>query len=226
MDSTISIWLLHISVFYHRADPAVPEGDRKGNLRKPLTGTLYITVKAARELEHAPLTKRSAKIFNETTVVLKIEGNARAKSHPSRTDKWNQDFEISVDKANEVTIATYDKQGNEQPMPIGFTWIRLSDLVEALRRQKVGMEAAGGGWVTAAGAMSGPPSGPGGGRYQQPGIDSPLMPYGAGAQMGGPGMPGAPGAGSEGIEAWFMVEPAGAVLLHLNFGKHDKPHLG
>jgi len=208
-----------------RTDPTVPEGDRKGNLRKPLTGTLYITVKAARELEHAPLTKRSAKIFNETTVVLKIEGNARAKSHPSRTDKWNQDFEISVDKANEVTIAIYDKQGNEMPVPIGFTWVRLSDLVEALRRLKVGMEAAGGGWVTAAGAMSGAPSGPGGGRYQQPGMDSPLMPYGAGTQMGGPGMPGPPGAGSDGIEAWFMVEPAGAVLLHLNFGKHDSPYL-
>src|SRR5258706_4132339 len=110
------------------------------------------------------------------------------------------------------------------PVAIGFTWVRLSDLVEALRRLKVGMEAAGGGWVTAAGAMSGAPSGLAGGRYQQPGMDSPLMPYGVGTQMGGPGMPGAPGAGSDGIEAWFMVEPAGAVLLHLNFGKHDSPY--
>ncbi|CAG8594932.1 3509_t:CDS:2, partial [Acaulospora colombiana] len=43
--------------------PANPIGDRKGNLRKPLTGTLQITVKAARELEHAPLTssKKSSK---------------------------------------------------------------------------------------------------------------------------------------------------------------------
>jgi classical protein kinase C len=199
------------------SNPANTEGDRKGNLRKPLTGTLSVTVKAAKELEHPPLTKKSNKIFNETTVVLKIEGNFRAKSHPTRTDRWNQDFELSVEKANELTIAIYDKQGNELPQPIGFAWIRLSDLVEALRRQKIGMEAAGGGWVTADGAMSsgGYPRGGQleGGPYQSGG-DAPLMPYGA--AMGGPG---GGGQSSEGVEAWFVVEPAGAILLHLNFGQ-------
>lgn len=202
-------------------DPTTPAntiGDRKGNLRKPLTGTLQITVKAAKELEHALLPKKSNKIFNETTVVLKIEGNFRAKSHPSRTDRWNQDFELSVEKANELTIALYDKHGNEMPAPIGFTWVRLSDLVDALRRQKIGMEAAGGGWVTADGAMNNPGGYGGQGRFEQNpyqlGGDGPLMP-------GGMGMGGGTGA-SEGIEAWFMVEPAGAVLLHLNFGECRK----
>jgi classical protein kinase C len=202
------------------ADPSAPAntiGDRKGNLRKPLTGTLQITVKGAKELEHALLPKKSNKIFNETTIILKIEGNPRAKSHPSRTDKWNQDFELSVEKANELTIAIYDKHGNEMPAPIGFTWIRLSDLVDALRRQKIGMEAAGGGWVTADGAMNNPGGYGGQGRFEQNpyqlGGDGPLMPGG----MGGGGMGG--GGGSEGIEAWFIVEPAGAILLHLNFGE-------
>lgn len=191
-----------------------PTGDRKGNLRKPLTGTLQITVKAARELEHAPLVKKSSKIVNETTVVLKIEGNFRAKSHPTRTDRWNQDFELSVDKANELTVAIYDKQGGDMAVPIGFTWIRLSDLVEALRRQKVGMEAAGGGWVTAAGAMNNSTGPNAASRFSsnpyQTGADGLLMP------AGGPMGAGAT-ATSEGIEAWFIVEPAGAILLHLNF---------
>jgi hypothetical protein len=183
---------------------------------------LNITVKAARELEHAPLTKKSSKVFNETTIVLKIEGNFRAKSHPSRTDRWNQDFELSVEKANELTIAIYDKQsgsGGEMPSPIGFTWIRLSDLVDALRRQKIGMEmeATGGGWVTADGAMNNPGGYGGQGRFEsnpyQLGGDGPLMAPG----MGGAGA-GAGGSSTEGIEAWFIVEPAGAILLQLNFG--------
>jgi hypothetical protein len=216
-----------LCLFYAHSDgtsPTNPIGDRKGNLRKPLTGTLQITVKAARELEHAPLTssKKSSKSNAiETTVVLKIEGNFRAKSHPSRTDRWNQDFELSVEKANELTIAIYDKQGNsDMPHPIGFTWIRLSDLVDALRRQKIGMEAAGGGWVTADGAMNNPGGygGAGGGRFDsnpyQLGGDGPLMPSGP---MGGAG--GGGGGGGEGVEAWFIVEPAGAILLHLNFSE-------
>ncbi|KAG8817764.1 Serine/threonine kinase [Serendipita sp. 401] len=199
--------------------PAAPVGDRKGALRKPLTGTLYVTVKAAKDLEHAPFTKKSSKMANETTVVLKIEGNDRAKSLPSRTDRWNQDFELSVEKANELTVAIYDKHGSEMPLPIGFTWIRLSDLVEALRRQKTGMEAAGGGWVTADGAMNNPAGYGNQGAFDpnpyQLGGDRPLMPA---SGMGGGGTSGAT---PDGIEAWFIVEPAGSILLHVNFVKEN-----
>jgi len=104
------------------------------------------------------------------------------------------------------------------PAPIGFTWIRLSDLVDALRRQKIGMEAAGGGWVTADGAMNNPGGYGGQGRFEQNpyqlGGDGPLMP-------GGMGMGGGGASGSDGIEAWFIVEPAGAILLHLNFSEYN-----
>jgi len=192
------------------------DGERKENLRKPISGKLEVTIKAAKELEHAPVVKRS-KAGVDTTVVLKVEGNARARSHPSRTDKWNEHFEISVEKANEVEITVYDKQGTEQT-PIALMWVRISDLVEALRRQKVGMETGGGGWVTAAGAMSGEPGAyPGAGPpynsslYGDSTLDSGMGM--AGPQIGGAGQP-------EGIEGWFSLEPVGALLLHLNFGTH------
>nr|GAT50629.1 protein kinase C1 [Mycena chlorophos] len=190
------------------AGPGI-DGERKDNLRaKPLSGTLQVTVHGARELDHAPVvsgkSKSSSKQQIETVVSLKVEGTQLARSHPSRTDRWNEDFTISVDKANEVEIVLTDKQvGDAQGVPIGLLWIRISDLVEALRRQKVGMDS-GPGWVTA-GAMPGQPM-PNGGD-----VNAPL----GGGQMLGMA------ATAEGIDAWFAVEPAGALLLHLNFVKEN-----
>lgn len=183
---------------------------------KPLSGTLQVTVKGARELDHAPIVtsgraRSSSKQISETHVSLKVEGTQLAKSHPSRTDRWNEDFEITVDKANEVEIVVLDKQASEpHAIPIGLLWIRINDLVEALRRQKVGMENGQGGWVTA-GAMHGDsPSAPM--NHQHLGdMNAPLEsgPPGSGMTFGTPT--------AEGIDAWFAVEPAGAIALHLNF---------
>lgn len=215
-----------IHVFIYRTKqptfPDVPEGgERKDNLRKPLSGKLQVTIKGARELDHAPFLKfgRSYKPINETTVVIKVEGTQRAKSHPSRTDRWMEDFEMSVDKANEVEIAVYDKQvGTEVPVPIGLLWVNISDIVEALRRAKVQEEGKGGGWVTAGAMRDGSYNG---GLAYEPtsgvlGGNTPMQ------FAATPGDPTAPGMGmqqqSEGIEAWFAVEPAGALALRLNFG--------
>lgn len=192
---------------------------------KPLSGKLFVTLKGTRELDHAPIVssgrlRSSSKQIIETYVSLKIEGTQWARSHPSRTDRWNEDFEITVDKANEVEIAVYDKQISEpHPVPVGLLWIRISDLVEALRRQKVLMDSGQGGWVTA-GAMDG--DSPVGRSPGQPGafgdVNAPLSLA--------PGATGQPGGSmgfttqNEGIDAWFAVEPAGALALHLNFGSY------
>jgi hypothetical protein len=203
------------------------DGDRKDNLRaKPLSGKLQVVVKGARELDHAPIVtsgraRSSSKQVSETYVSLKVEGTQRARSHGSRTDRWNEEFEITVDKANEVEIAVYDKQVSEpHPVPIGLLWIRISDLVEAQRRQKVMMESDAGGWVTA-GAMGGPNAG---------GMPSHMASFGdmnaplnfgndGGGALGG-AMGGYPSQ-AEGVDAWFAVEPAGALALQLNFGKQN-----
>ncbi|PPQ67972.1 hypothetical protein CVT25_000452, partial [Psilocybe cyanescens] len=198
------------------------DGERKDKLRsKPLSGTLYVTVKGARELDHAPVItasrSRSASKVTETHVSIKVEGTQLAKSHPSRTDRWNEEFEISVDKANEVEIVIYDKQVSEpHAIPIGLLWIRVTDLVDALRRQKAGMDGQGG-WVTA-GAMpgdnpAGMPMHP-----QQGDMNSPL---GYGNAVSGNPSSGFSGQGSDGIDAWFAVEPAGAIALRLNFVKEN-----
>ena len=163
--------------------------------------------------------RSSSKQVIETYVSLKVEGTERARSHPSRTDRWNETFEISVDKANEVEITIYDKQVSEPyPVLIGMLWIRISDLVEAQRRQKVEQEAGQGGWVTAAaaGAMGG--------------VESQQYPGSPGHSSAGSGdfnnalnIPGAMREGfplqAEGIDAWFGVQPGGAISLRLNFGE-------
>ncbi|KAG6844667.1 hypothetical protein H0H87_005035 [Tephrocybe sp. NHM501043] len=204
--------------------PPGPDGERKENMRsKPLSGTLQVTVKGARELDHAPIVsfgrmRSSSKQVIETSVCLKVEGTQLAKSHPSRTDRWNEDFEITVDKANEVEIAVFDKQASEpHAVPIGLLWIRINDLVEALRRQKVGIESGQGGWVTA-GAMHG--DGHAGHPHPQSGdFNAPQGGGFGGAQRGGSMNLGP--ATSDGIDAWFAVEPAGAISLRLNFIKEN-----
>lgn len=197
------------------------DGERKDNLRsKPLSGILNATVIGARDLDHAPIVTRfrsTSKQVQETLVSIKVEGTQLARSHPSRTDRWNQEFEMTVDKANEVEIAVYDKQvGEQHAVPIGLLWIRISDLVEALRRQKVFTEGQGG-WVTA-GAMHMH----GGGHQGAPpdavaDMNNPLD-FRASAPSGSMGQ--VPQT-SEGIEGWFAVEPAGAILLNLNFIKEN-----
>ncbi|KAJ6508992.1 protein kinase C1 [Mycena sanguinolenta] len=188
--------------------------ERKDNLRaKPISGTLQVTVQGARELDHAPILsakKPTSKQAMETIVSLKVEGTQLARSHPTRTDRWNEDFEITVDKANEVEIVVSDKAAADpQGVPIGLLWIRISDLVEALRRQKVGMDS-GQGWVTA-GAMPGNPMMANGGDMNAP----------LGYRDGGTGSMIGMAPTADGIDAWFAVEPVGAILLHLNFIKEN-----
>lgn len=141
--------------------------------------------------------------------MLKVEGTTRGQTHPSRTDRWNEDIEVTVDKASEVEIAVYDKQGNEQAVPIGYLWIKIADIVEAQRRQKVENESVQGGWVTAAGAMRAPSDPNGGQGHGDFNYGGPASSSAHGAQNAAP----------EGLFAWFVVEPAGALGLHVNFSE-------
>jgi hypothetical protein len=120
-----------------------------------------------------------------------------------------------------VEVTIYDKGpgASETPTPIGMLWIRLSDVVDELRRKKVGAEA-GAGWVTAAGVEGGqtPPgtsghhaSGSIGGALDMP-VASTLPSNAQNAAL----RPGTLSA-VDGIDSWFSVEPAGQIDLHLNF---------
>ena len=190
----------------------LPDGQRKEALRKPISGKLVISIRSARDLNHRPLPRKSSKVFNETTVAIKIEGMERAVTHPSRNDKWLEDFDIDVEKANEVEITIYDSVAPGDSAPIGMLWLRVSDLMEALRRRKVGMEGHGPGWVTAATAASMGPR-------QGSALDSVTL-HSSGT-LRTPGYAGQDAKGPDGIDGWWSVEPDGAISIQLDFGQYN-----
>lgn len=178
-------------------------------MRRPVTGKVRLNILEARELAHAPT--RTFKT-PETLVVVKIDGNVCFRSRPSRSDHWNDQCETHVDKASEVEVTIYDQSG-ERSVPIGVLWLKISDIADGLRRQKI-MQDNGPGWVSAEVAQ----------QQQYPQLPS------AGSQYYGQNqMPPVqqeymgdvrtPTASQEGIEAWFDVEPVGHIRLQLNFGK-------
>ena len=213
--------ITHTCPTSHTDDPAA-DGDKSGMRPKNLSGKLQVIIKGARDLEHAPIvtsgrSRSASKQVVDTYVSLKVEGTQRANTHPSRTDRWNEEFEITVDKANEVELAVYDKQASEpHPVPIALLWLKMQDLVDSLRRQRINQETGNGGWVTA-GDMGNIPGMPQPGHHPSSSGD-----YQAPFNPGGPLTPGGFGGGYgnqlDGIEAWFALEPVGAIALKLNFG--------
>lgn len=147
-------------------------------------------------------------------MVIKIEGNERAVSNPSRNDRWLEDFEISVDKANEVELTIYDSVAPGDSAPIGMLWLRVSDLMEAVRRQKVGAEGQGAGWVTADKAAT---MGP------RQGAQESMSLHSSGTLRVPPSQDN---KAHDGIDGWWSVEPAGAISLRLDFGEPTSVSLG
>src|SRR5436305_3647001 len=114
---------------------------------RALTGLLQLKVFAVKDVDHAT-TSRFAR-GPETFVVLKVEDVVRARTKSSRNDRWvDESHDVDVDKANEIEITVYDKPG-DHPLPIGMLWIRISDIVEELRRKKIEQDISATGWVSA-----------------------------------------------------------------------------
>lgn len=186
-------------------------------MRKPLTGTLYIRVIAVQDVDHATTGRFSR--GPETFVTVKVEDNVVAKTRSTKSDKWeNEQHFVEVDKANEVEITVYDKS-SEHPLPIGLLWVRISDIVEELRRKKIEAEINSSGWVSADRMGSGSaPSQFNLNPQQTQFAGPPASPGMAGAP---PPQPMAP-VSAQPIDAWFALEPTGQIRLSLGFNKHTK----
>lgn len=192
------------------------------NLRKPLTGQLAIRVMAIKDVDHATTGRFSR--GPETFVAIKVEDNIVARTKMSRNDRWEADYHtIDVDKANEVELTVYDKP-SEHPLPIGMIWVRISDIVEEMRRKRIEAEMSSSGWVSADRmGNNGQPQGQPG----MPGMPGGMPPqYGSGGNLNTPGHPyGAPGPQTQvhvgPIDGWFNLEPAGQIQLQLSFVKQN-----
>ncbi|KAI2771548.1 hypothetical protein F4815DRAFT_450476 [Daldinia loculata] len=194
------------------------------NLRKPLTGQLSIRIVQVRDVDHASTGRFSR--GPETFIAIKVEDNVVARTKVSRTDRWEAEYHnIEVDKANEIELTVYDKPG-EHALPIAMLWVRISDIVEEMRKKRIEAEVSNSGWVSADRMGGGPgvpppqfPMDP-----QQPpqaaaGPTSPGL-AGPGQQQFGP--QAVPQVTSQPIDAWFNLEPTGSIHLSLNFIKQSK----
>lgn len=181
-------------------------------LRKPNTGTLQIRVIAVKQQNNAPTRTLKAP---ETLCIIKVDGVPRAKTRPVRSGtqgaRWNEDFDIPVEKASEVELTLYDKPDNHL-IPIGSLWVKISDITDELRRKKVELES-GPGWAPAgvAGQISPNENGQFDGQAA-PGVAG----YGGGFNNGNGNNNQA--ATVDGIESWFDLEPVGQVCIKFNFG--------
>ncbi|KAI9364117.1 hypothetical protein BD770DRAFT_175436 [Pilaira anomala] len=169
--------------------------------RRPVTGKLQLEILEAMELAHAP----TRMIRTPATVVLvKIDNQIVFRSRPARNDKWNELCETHVNKASEIEISVYD-QSTEKSLPIGFFWLKITDITEGLRKRKVPN------WMLAEEAQKL--------RHDENGNEildredssttlHPIPPVQVNQTEGG-------------IEAWFDVEPVGKLALRLNFVRAD-----
>ncbi|RDL39966.1 Protein kinase C [Venustampulla echinocandica] len=216
---------LHIDM-ESTADAPDDDSINTPNMRKPLTGLLTVRVHAVKDVDHAT-TGRFAR-GPETFVALKVEDNVVARTKTSRTDRWDNEFHnINVEKANEIELTVYDKP-SDHPLPIGLLWIRLSDIVEEMRRKKIEAEINSSGWVSADRMADGGGGGMPGMPPPQFNMNPTQPQYGAPPQSSGGGGPnpmmGAPNAvvAPQPIDAWFALEPTGAVHLTISFTKQAK----
>lgn len=198
------------------------------NLRKPLTGQLSFRVIQVRDVDHVSTARFSR--GPETFVAVKVEDVIVARTKPSRNDRWEGEYHnIDVREANEVELTVYDKPG-EHALPIAMLWVRISDIVEEMRRKRIEAEVNSSGWVSAdrlgsagAAAPSQFPLGQQGPQFNpppgSPGIQSPQNPQQPQQQFGAQA---APAAGNQPIDAWFTLEPTGHIHLQMNFNKMNK----
>ncbi|RKP32768.1 kinase-like protein [Metschnikowia bicuspidata] len=179
--------------------------------RKPLSGKLIVTVTCIRDVDHI-----TSPVFNkkaESVVALKIDDFEKVRTALSRTNKFNEDFTIPVDKANELEITVYDKSG-AQWVPVALTWILLSDIAEEIRKKKVANEMGSDGWIPASHISSLTFLGP-----------TPTISHAEPVNFSESSLSSHSKydekAKSTQVSTWLNLEPAGQILVTLTFEKSN-----
>lgn len=96
-----------------------------GSRRIPVTGKFLLRVITATNLPG----RKSHK--SDSFCVIKIDDTPRGKTRSSRHSKWNEDFNIQIDKASDVEITVYEKGGTV----LAMSWFKFGDLIEELQNK-------------------------------------------------------------------------------------------
>lgn len=187
--------------------------------RKPFSGRLTMGVTCIRDVDHIASPKFKKK--PESFVCIKIDDVERARSALSRSGKFNEDLVVDVDKANEMEIALYDKNGS-QNVPVALAWILLSDISEEVRKKKVAIESGYDGWIPASSLPGNNQSARGNGNdllgttlSGNNGLSSTFD----GDTIVDKARPSTENVKNVLISAWVNLEPVGQILVSLSFEK-------
>lgn len=181
--------------------------------RKQLTGVLNIGITAIRDVDHiqSPLFSKKP----DTYITIKIDDVIQARTKPSKNDRWSEEFSIQVGKGNEIEIAVYDKV-NDTMAPVAIMWLLLSDIAEEIRKKKAGQSGTSG-WINA--------QRPIGNDFSDPYNDSPDMEMHHMELTSDNSSTNVDVSDTTNIinaSSWFVLEPAGQILLTLGFKKSNQ----
>ncbi|AOA62299.1 Serine/threonine kinase [Komagataella phaffii CBS 7435] len=200
---------VHVNIDEVARDTEVMNTFRK----KPLSGTLSITINSIRDILHV------SSIFSkklETLVSIRIDDVEKARTKPTKNQRVNDSFQIHVEKGNELSLIVYDKVGDTLT-PVAMIWFLLSDIVEEIRKKKVDRELNATGWMSASNLAGRP-------EQQQP---QQLGSHPFDNQQGNLQSLQTHTSHSNGdtdpaqlsASAWFVLAPAGQILLTMGFNK-------
>ncbi|KAJ3123102.1 Serine/threonine kinase [Nowakowskiella sp. JEL0407] len=154
--------------------------------RKQLSGKLKIRLIQATNVPGKKIPNTN--IF----AVIRVDGVQKGKTRPQK-QKWNEDFDISVDRAQEVEIAIYEKGGGV----LGLMWFKLFELADEVKSQaRNSVAAVSSPSMSVERARSNSVGNPGALAFGEDDV----------SKFDG------------GVETWFELEPAGQLNARLTFG--------
>lgn len=175
--------------------------------KKPLSGTLQIKVSSVRDVDHFVSKKL------ETVFVVKVDDAVKVRSKPSKSDRWNEEYSVDVEKGNEVEVTLYDRS-NGHMVPVAVTWFLLSDIAEEIRKKKVNQERGNTGWISASKIQAESSSSGDETKFEAP------LPAES-SEVGGLSTSAPVGSAPVASSSWYVLEPAGQILVTLSFTKSD-----
>lgn len=124
--------------------------------QKNTVGIITIGISNLKDIDHIVSNSGLlSKKKTESIINIKVDDELKVKSRPFRNGRLSEplQWQINIDKNNEIEITVCDKVGNEW-VPVAIIWFIITDIVEELRRKRQYQENYSNGWVSASNLSS------------------------------------------------------------------------
>lgn len=188
---------------------------------KPLTGLISIGISNLKDVDHMVTSSKLSK-KTESVIFIKFDDGPGIRSKPFKNGKLNEplQFELEIERKNEIEISICDKINGDHYVPVAIVWFQIDDIIEEVRRKRKNFENANNGWYSASKIQQ---------QSQEPAASHGHK-NGGGLSVSGhdftisPGQAPSKAPANITSKAWYILEPAGQMLLTFGFQKHDRKH--